>query len=124
MDNMCIKISGTAPPNPIHLDEEVFREMKQISTFYPFTKWQYFASDEGVMTTFPVYNDTDECSKYDPRYRPYYVETATPEAKDVVLVIDASASMLGKKINIAKEAAETVLDTMNPKDQVSGQPTN
>ena len=124
MENMCIKISGTASPNPVHLDEGVFREMKEISRLYPFIKWQYFGSDEGVTTLFPVYNDKDECSKYDPRYRPYYVETATPEAKDVVLVIDASASMVGEKMYIAKESAKTVLDTMNPKDQVSGQPTN
>ena len=121
---MCLKISGTAPPNPVHLDEGVFREMKEISRLYPFIKWQYFGSDEGVLTTFPVYDDKDECSKYDPRYRPYYVETATPEAKDVVLVIDTSASMVGEKMYIAKEAAKTVLDTMNPKDQVSGQLTN
>ncbi|XP_015763441.1 PREDICTED: VWFA and cache domain-containing protein 1-like isoform X1 [Acropora digitifera] len=118
MDNMCVKISGRAPPNPAHLDEGVFREIKEISRLYPFIKWQYFASDEGVMTNFPVYNDTDECSEYDPRYRPYYVETATPEAKDVVLVIDTSASMVGEKMYIAKESAKTVLDTMNPKDQV------
>ena len=124
MDNMCVKISGRAPPNPVHLDEGVFREIKEISRLYPFIKWQYFASDEGVMTNFPVYHDKDECSEYDPRYRPFYVETATPEAKDVVLVIDTSASMVGEKMYIAKESAKTVLDTMNPKDQVSGQPTN
>ena len=121
---MCVKISGTAPPNPVHLDEGVFREIKEISRLYPFIKWQYFASDEGVLTNFPVYHDKDECSEYDPRYRPYYVETATPEAKDVVLVIDTSASMVGEKMYIAKEAAKTVLDTMNPKDQVSGQSIN
>ena len=64
MENMCIKISGTASPNPVHLDEGVFREMKEISRLYPFIKWQYFGSDEGVTTLFPVYNDTNECSKY------------------------------------------------------------
>ena len=70
------------------------------------------------MTTFPVYDDKDDCDRYDPRFRPFYVETATPEAKDVVLVIDTSASMTGEKLHVAKEAAKTVLDTMNPKDQV------
>ena len=121
LDNICLKVSGSASPNPTLLDEGVFSEMKQISETYPFIKWQYFGSEKGVMTNFPVYDDNEECSRYDPRYRPFYVETATPEAKDVVLVIDTSASMVGQnKINIAREAANTVLETMNPKDQVSG----
>ena len=121
LDNICLKVSGSASPSRTLLDEGVFSEMKQISKTYPFIKWQYFGSEEGVMTNFPVYDDKEECSRYDPRYRPFYVETATPEAKDVVLVIDTSASMVGEnKINIAREAANTVLDTMNPKDQVRG----
>ncbi len=71
------------------------------------------------MTNFPVFDDKEKCDKYDPRYRPFYVETATPEAKDVVLVIDISSSMIGDKLSNAKEAAKTVLDTLNPKDKVS-----
>ena len=71
------------------------------------------------MTNFPTYDDSEPCDRYDPRYRPFYVETATPEAKDVVLVMDTSWSMTGDKLRVAKEAAITVLDTMNPKDQVS-----
>ena len=123
LENMCLKISGTASQNPVFLDEGVFSEMKLISKAYPFIKWQYFGSEEGVMTNFPVYDDKEECTKYDPRYRPFYVETATPDAKDVVLVIDTSASMTGQKMYIAKEAANAVLDTMNPKDQVICQST-
>ena len=118
---VCLKISGSASPNPIRLDEGVFNEMRDISQSYPFIKWQYFGSEQGVMTNFPVFDDKEDCDKYDPRYRPFYVETATPEAKDVVLVVDISASMTGEKLYIAKEAANTVLDTMNPKDQVSDQ---
>ena len=118
LENVCLKISGSASLNPIHLDEGVFSEMRDISHTYPFIKWQYFGSEQGVMTNFPVFDDKEDCDKYDPRYRPFYVETATPEAKDVVLVVDISASMTGENLYIAKEAAKTVLDTMNPKDQV------
>ena len=118
LDNICLKVSGTASSNPVLLDETVFTEMKQISKKYPFIKWQYFGSKEGVLTNFPVYEDKEDCPKYDPRYRPFYVETATLDAKDVVLVIDTSRSMVGDKIDKAKEAANTVLDTMNPKDKV------
>ena len=118
LDNLCLKISGSASSNPIYLDDGVLREMKAISKTYPFIKWQYFGSEEGVMTNFPLFDDKEECGKYDPRYRPFYVETATPEAKDVVLVIDTSASMSGDNLITTKEAAKTVLDTLNPKDQV------
>ena len=73
---------------------------------------------EGVLTSFPVHDDSVPCGEYDPRYRPFYVETATPEAKDDVLVIDSSVSMTDKKFTITKEVAKTVLDSLNPKDQV------
>ncbi len=57
-------------------------------------------------------------------FRPWYVETATPTPKDVVVVIDTSGSMGVRYggstlMQIAKEAAKTVLDTLNPNDMVS-----
>ena len=52
--------------------------------------------------------------------RPWYVETATPIAKDLVLVIDSSGSMMGRSMEIARQAAKTVVETLNPNDRVSG----
>ena len=46
------------------------------------------------------------------------METTTSEPKDVVLVIDHSGSMSGSRMTAAKEAAKTVLSTMNPRDRV------
>ena len=92
--------------------------MKKISQDYPVIKWQYFASEQGVLANFPAFEDTAECKSYDPRFRPFYVETATPEPKDVVLVIDHSDSMRGSRLKVAREAAKTVLRTMNPRDGV------
>jgi hypothetical protein len=60
-------------------------------------------------------------------FRPWYVEAATPDAKDVVLVKDISESMDEihetpseslKLLDIAKEAAKTVIKTLNPNDRV------
>ena len=119
LNAICLKISGHAPKNPGYLDDRFLKETKAISEEHSFVKWQYFGSEEGVMTNFPTYDDTEPCDRYDPRYRPFYVETATPEAKDVVLVVDTSYSMTGDKLDVAQEAAKTVLDTMNPKDQAS-----
>ncbi|KAJ7382927.1 hypothetical protein OS493_031702 [Desmophyllum pertusum] len=108
LNNICLKISGSASSNPVHLDDGVFKEMKGILK-------NYFGSEQGVMTNFPVFDDKEKCDKYDPRYRPFYVETATPEAKDVVLVIDISASMTGEKLYIAKEAAKNSVGHLEPK---------
>ena len=120
LNNICLMKSGSASPNPTYLDgEAILKEMKDMVNTYPFITWQYFGSEEGVMTNFPVFEDSGEdCSKYDPRIRPFYLETATPEAKDVVLVIDTSASMIAEKRKLAVESAKTVLHTMNPIDQV------
>ena len=119
LNNLCLKISSHAPEKHGYLGDNFFKETKAISEEHPYVKWQYFGSEEGVMTNFPAYDDTEPCERYDPRYRPFYVETATPETKDLVLVIDTSWSMNGDKIKVAREAAKTVLDTMDPKDQAS-----
>lgn len=115
----CIAISGSAPSNRRYLDDTFVDEMKKILNDHPFIKWQYFGSEDGVLTNFPAFQLSNDCSGYDPRFRPWYVETATPEPNDVVLVIDTSGSMSGSRIGVAKDAAVTVLSTMNPRDRVS-----
>ena len=115
----CVKISGSTRSNRRYLDNLFVNKMKQILLDYPFVKWQYFGSEEGMLTLFPAFEDDAPCPSYDPRFRPWYVETATPEPKDVVLVIDTSGSMITALMNVAKEAAKTVLNTMNPRDRVS-----
>lgn len=114
----CVKISESARSNRRYLDDLFVNEMKQMLHDYPFVKWQYFGSEEGMLTLFPAFEDKAACSSYDPRFRPWYVETATPEPKDVVLVIDTSGSMGTALMNVAREAAKTVLSTMNPRDRV------
>lgn len=56
--------------------------------------------------------------------RPWFVETSSPSPKDVVIVIDSSESMGtadsdGRDpLDIAKEAAKSVLGTFNLNDRV------
>ena len=118
LTNICVKKSGNASPNPTNVADDVINEMKTISQNYPVIKWQYFSSEQGILANFPAFEDDASCGSYDPRFRPFYVETATPEPKDVVLVIDHSGSMSGERLRVAKEAAKTVLRTMNPRDKV------
>ncbi|KAK2553968.1 VWFA and cache domain-containing protein 1 [Acropora cervicornis] len=116
--NICVKISASTPFNPTHVADNVVNEMKDIFQKNPTIKWQYFASEQGIYTSFPAFDDDAGCRSYDHRFRPFYVETATPEPKDVVLVIDHSGSMRGERLRVAKEAAKTVLRTMNPRDRI------
>ena len=116
--NTCVKISYSSPSNPTHVADNVVNEMKTIFQDNPTIKWQYFASEQGVYTNFPAVDDDAGCRSYDHRFRPFYVETAAPEPKDVVLVIDHCGSVRGERLRVAKEAAKTVLRTMNPRDRV------
>ena len=52
--------------------------------------------------------------------RPWYVEAATVIPKDIVVAIDRSGSMGRNKsmMSIAREAAKTVVGTLNPNDRV------
>ena len=121
LTSICVKKSDSASSNPTYVADDVINEMKKISQNYPVIKWQYFASEQGILANFPAFEDKASCGSYDPRFRPFYVETATPEPKDVVLVIDHSGSMSGERLRVAKQAAKTVLRTMNPRDRVSSQ---
>lgn len=73
----------------------------------------YFGSWNGVMRMYPGGSYGQECGSYDPRMRPWYV-AASSGPKDVVIVIDTSASMrAGQRFDLAKSAVENVLHTMN-----------
>ncbi|ELT90479.1 hypothetical protein CAPTEDRAFT_196424 [Capitella teleta] len=103
------------------VDNIIINVMKENLYQYPSIKFQYVGTEEGVTTVFPKFKTCS--STYDPRFRPWYVEAATPEPKDVVVVIDISGSMknLYQKrtlLDIAKEAADTVITTLNPNDRV------
>ncbi|KAL9960894.1 hypothetical protein ACROYT_G034402 [Oculina patagonica] len=117
-EKACVKVSGIAQSSRRYLDNIFVNEMRKMLNDHPFIKWQYFGSEEGMLTIFPAFEDKAACSSYDPRFRPWYVETTTPEPKDVVLVIDTSGSMRNTLLNVAKEAAAAVLSTLNPRDRV------
>ena len=91
-------------------------------------KWQYFGSEKGVTTIFPKHL-SGNCGKYDNRYRPWYVATANPTVKNLVIMIDRSSSMdklwtVGKDkkqttLQLALRVADILLSTVKRKDKVT-----
>lgn len=81
----------------------------------------YYGNDDGVFRMYP--GTPEECpygqSEYDPRIRPWYVAASTGP-KDIILVLDTSASMsTADRINIMKEAAKRVINTLGISDYFS-----
>ena len=59
------------------------------------------------------------CRKFENRIRPWYVTTATPSPKNIVILLDSSTSMgFNNSLDAAKETAKIVVSTLNPQDKV------
>lgn len=87
--------------------------------------WQHYSTIEGTSIIYPATNWT-KCSDFDPRWRPEFSATASPRPKDIVIVIASTQSMKApsgvlnkQKLTVAKEAAHSVINTLNPNDRVS-----
>ncbi|XP_064634885.1 VWFA and cache domain-containing protein 1-like isoform X2 [Lineus longissimus] len=129
VDTACDLISKASALNKTYPTKAVMEVMKKNLQEDPSMKWQYFGTEEGISTVYPANKYSKPCGMYEPRIRPWYVEAATPTQKDVVLVIDHSFSMRlladptqsqdpTTLMDIAKEAASAVLDTLDPHDMV------
>eukprot|EP00985_Skeletonema_marinoi_P003140 scaffold1302_cov113-Skeletonema_marinoi.AAC.9 len=80
--------------------------------------WTYFGAHNGLFRKLPGTVD-EECGNYDPRLRPWFV-AASSGPKDVVLVLDVSGSMSDYgRMDLAKEAAITVIKTLTISDRVA-----
>mmetsp|Transcript_28669 Transcript_28669/g.52984 ORF Transcript_28669/g.52984 Transcript_28669/m.52984 type:complete len:542 (+) Transcript_28669:127-1752(+) len=80
--------------------------------------WTYFGAHNGLFRRIPAIHQ-EECGQYDPRRRPWFV-AASSGPKDVVLVIDVSGSMEDYgRMDIAKEAAITIVETLTVADRVA-----
>mmetsp|Transcript_38891 Transcript_38891/g.40312 ORF Transcript_38891/g.40312 Transcript_38891/m.40312 type:complete len:568 (-) Transcript_38891:69-1772(-) len=78
-------------------------------------KWRFIGTYNGLYRNYP---GVQSCGSFDPRVRPWYVGAATG-AKNVVLIMDISGSMNeGGKMDIAKEAAKKVVDSLNNFDWI------
>ncbi|XP_019645836.1 PREDICTED: VWFA and cache domain-containing protein CG16868-like [Branchiostoma belcheri] len=95
----------------------VYNIMKSNSHEMSGVTWQYYGAKEGEYHQFPK-NDRF-CNESAHIFRNWYVSAASPKKKNVVIVIDISGSMnTAHRIDLAKQAALTVLDTLTARDWV------
>jgi len=113
-------LSGGSTGNPI--DAQVIEsvcysrlaEPYMIETFKEGHQ-MYFASSTGAFRIIPA-RQSEKCGEYDPRFRPWFV-AASSGPKDVVLVLDVSGDMSGRRMDLAKNAASTVVKTLSVHDK-------
>ncbi|XP_022331682.2 VWFA and cache domain-containing protein 1-like [Crassostrea virginica] len=79
-------------------------------------QFQYIGLKSGLYFNYPATKLTD-CESYDPRFRPFYVSTTKSKPRDVVVVLEMSASMRGDKFVQAKHATLTVMETLSIQDR-------
>lgn len=127
-DESIVKISDEIPRNyqdtinTVVYTKELDEVFKNNVKMDPSLRWQYFGSSSGLIRLYPArewdtnfagfYND------YDPRVRNWYI-AATSGPKDVLIIIDCSLSMTGKKFDIAKSVAKAVIDTLTAHDYIN-----
>ncbi|KAL4635019.1 VWFA and cache domain-containing protein 1 [Arapaima gigas] len=84
----------------------------------PGIKWQYFSSEEGIFTVFPAHKFHCKGS-FEHRSRPVYVSAVRPQAKHVVVIIDHGALVTDTQLQIARDSALIILNSIDEHDKVS-----
>ncbi|TVK90659.1 VWFA and cache domain-containing protein 1 [Bagarius yarrelli] len=84
----------------------------------PGIKWQYFSSEEGIFTVFPAHKF--QCkSTFEHRSRPVYVTAVRPQSKHVVVLVDHGTSVSETRLQIARDAALVILNSIDEHDKIS-----
>lgn len=112
--------SKSAPVlNAVKWSEGMNSRFKNNRVVDPFVSWQFFCSSTGFIRLFPARKwPDDDPDMYECRTRPWYVQAAA-SAKDVVILLDGSGSMMGLRKEIARNVIVNILDTLTENDFVS-----
>ncbi|XP_055958262.1 voltage-dependent calcium channel subunit alpha-2/delta-3 isoform X1 [Patella vulgata] len=84
----------------------------------PTLTWQYFCSSDGFFRIFPGMKwprDPDSVDTFDCRVRKWYIEAAT-SSKNIIILLDASGSMKGLRMDIARNTVDKILETFSNDD--------
>lgn len=119
--HVATNIYGKAAPvlNAIKWSEGMNSRFKNNRVVDPFISWQFFCSSAGFIRLYPARKWPEETpDMYECRTRPWYVQAAA-SAKDVVILLDGSGSMMGLRKEIARNVIVNILDTLTENDYVS-----
>ncbi|XP_048764452.2 VWFA and cache domain-containing protein 1-like isoform X2 [Ostrea edulis] len=118
----CISVSTSSKHFP---NKDIEMIMKKNYQLNPNMLWQYFGGSDGTFLIYPAQRFSSNCYSYDPRFRQYYVASATKKPKDVVVAVDISGVTAGRTnyesktlLMVAREAVQYVIDTLNPNDRI------
>eukprot|EP00731_Ephydatia_muelleri_P032595 Em0024g139a len=115
----CDKVSGQSGPGA--QQESVYCKLIAVYTdnSHAPVKWAIlWCRKKGCQTSYPAYK-VDNCDSFDPRYRPWYTASATPNFKDVVVVVKNNRFINPDDYNTLIQAANILINTLNPRDRPS-----
>lgn len=109
--------------NTIYNTQQILQAMKTIDNSLTFISRKYFAGEDGSMFLYPATNNF--VYGYDPRYSPWYTATASPQPKDIIMLIDSTVSMsktygagASTLLNVVQQVTSTIVNTANTGDRV------
>lgn len=76
----------------------------------------FMGTQEGTFRVHPARHSAT-CGDFDPRSRPWYI-AGSSGPKNIVLILDTSGSMSGSRIDLMKQAATRVIETLTIADRV------
>ncbi|KAL8621814.1 hypothetical protein ACOMHN_016300 [Nucella lapillus] len=104
--------------NGVQWSENLTDQFKVNSLKYPTLRWQYFCSSDGFFRIFPGMQwprDPEKVDVFDCRMQKWYIQAASTP-KNIIILLDTSGSMMGKRFTIAQSTVSTILDTLSDED--------
>ncbi|XP_076447290.1 voltage-dependent calcium channel subunit alpha-2/delta-3-like [Babylonia areolata] len=104
--------------NGVQWTQNLTEQFENNSLRYPTLRWQYFCSSDGFFRIFPGMQwprDPEKVDVFDCRMQKWYIQAASTP-KNIIILLDTSGSMTGKRFTIAQSTVSTILDTLSDED--------
>ncbi|KAK7495559.1 hypothetical protein BaRGS_00013257 [Batillaria attramentaria] len=104
--------------NGVQWTENLTQQFIKNSKVDPTLTWQYFCSSDGFFRVYPGMQwprDPEKVDIFDCRMRKWYIQAASTP-KNIIILLDTSGSMTGKRFTIAQSTVSTILDTLSDQD--------
>ncbi|XP_076468811.1 voltage-dependent calcium channel subunit alpha-2/delta-3-like [Babylonia areolata] len=104
--------------NGVEWTENLTQQFINNSDRHPNLRWQYFCSSDGFFRIFPGTQwprDPEKVDVFDCRMQKWYIQAASTP-KNIIILLDTSGSMTGKRFTIAQSTVFTILETLSDED--------